>query len=89
MLYFGKKLCKTNRVEQTVECIYNKYSKNQVMFNILYLLIIEFMRFLNCADVPVIYSSETEIDAACVGKNLTVLSRFGVSNFSSVCTAFK
>ena len=86
MLSFGKS---SKRVEQTVECIYNKYSNNQVMFNMLYLLTIDFMRVLNCADVPVIYSSETEIDTACVCKNLTVLSRFDDSDFSSVCTALK
>ena len=88
MLSFGKS---SKRVEQTVECIYNKYSNNQVMFNMLYLLTIDFMRVLNCADVPVIYSSETEIDTAfvCQSLNLTVLSRFGDSDFSSVCTALK
>ena len=61
------------------------------MFNMWYLLTIDFMRVLSCADVPVIYSSETEIDTACVCKNLnlTVLSRFGDSDFFSVCTALK
>ena len=66
-------------VQQNVECLYNKYSNNQVMFNMFYLLDIYFMWVLNCAhaDVPVIYSSETEIDTASVCQNLTVLKRFG------------
>ena len=88
-IFWKKKICKTNRVEQTVKGIYNKYSNNQVMFIMLYLLTIDFMRVLNCADVPVIYSPETEIDTACVCTNLTVLSRFDDSDFSSVFTTLK
>ena len=47
------------------------------------------MRVLNYADVSVIYSSETEIDTVSVCKNISVLSRFGDSEFSSVCTTLK
>ena len=55
----------------------------------LYLLNIDFMRVLNCADVLVIYTSETEIDTEGVCKNISVLSWFGDSEFSSVCTILK
>lgn len=53
---------------------YNKYSNNQVIFNMLYLLNFDFMNVLNCADVLVIYTSETEIDTEGVCKNISVLS---------------
>lgn len=64
-----------------MECLYNKYSNNQVMLNMFYLLNIYFMRVLNCAhaDIPVIYSFKTEIDTASVCQNLSVLKRFGDS----------
>ena len=51
------------------------------MLNMFFLLNIHFMRVLNFAhaDVPVKYSSKTEIDTASVCQNLSVLKRFGDS----------
>ena len=67
---YRKQLFKTNRVQQNVECLYNKYSNNQIMFKMFYLLNIYFMRVLNCAH---------EIDTASVCQNLSVLKRFSDS----------
>ena len=68
-----------------MECFYNKYSNNQVMLNMFFLLNIHFMRVFNFAhaDVPVIYSSKTEIDTASVPKFICTKT---IRWFFCVCT---